>query len=216
MNTKGVLTHTLCNITMDVKLIPLIELPTFKYPELETIEDSKKKQEELIKNNYSSVIKLASYNNSFYNLTDVSLEDLEKAIKLHVSDMEFEKSCALFGGYALKVNANIVLYPQCCGLLSEINDWKKILKEDFQPFYLTECHPSPKFTKTGNSLIIECDSSEEPFQPKTESKITLPYKTAVQAIENVIEELNKVSKKLDLLNSTFKTQSVSKQLIWEE
>jgi len=199
-----------------IELVPLIELPTFKFPDLEKISDSKEKNRLLIERNYSEVPSLEPFNEIQYKLSEISTSDLKKAIELHVSDLPFEDCCALFGGYALKVDEEFVLFPQCCGLLSEINDWKKILNKDFEPFYLTECHPSPKFQKVDNEVLIECDSSSEKFHPKTENYIRLNYETLTIAIKEVCNELEEISKKLNQFNSDFKTKSVSRKLIWEE
>ena len=116
----------------------------------------------------------------------------------------------------MKVNDEFVLFPQCCGLLSEINDWKKILNVNFEPFYLPECHPSPKFKKVGNEVFIECDSTYEDFYPETESEIKVDYETLTLAIENVCAELEKTSQKLDKFSAEYGTESVAEHLIWKE
>ena len=178
--------------------------------------DIDKKNRLLIERNYSDVKNLKPFNEHQYKLSEISDSDLKKAIELHVSDIPITESCAFFGGYGLKVNNEFVLFPQCCGLLSEINDWKKILNENFEPFYLTECHPSPKFQKIDNEVLIECDSSNEDFHPKTENNIRLNYESLTIAINEVCNELDEISKRLNRFNSDFKTKSVSKKLIWEE
>ena len=201
---------------MKIELVPLIELPTFKFPDLEEVTDIDKKNRLLIERNYSSVKDLTPFNEHQYKLEEISDIDLKKAIDLHISDLSIEASCALFGGYALKVNDEYLLFPQCCGLLSEINDWKKILDPNFESFYLMECHPSPKFQKAGNEVIIECDSSYEDFYPETKKFITVDYEALVTAINNVCLELDKFSKRLDKFNKEYQTESVSKRMIWEE
>jgi len=204
------------NKTVKIELVPLIELPTFKFSDLNEMTDVDKKNRFLIERNYSDVKNLKPFNEHQYKLSEISLSDLKKAIDLHVSDIPISESCAFFGGYGLKVNNEYVLFPQCCGLLSEINDWKKILSENFEPFYLTECHPSPKFKKVDNDVVIECDSTDEEFYPNTKNSIRVNYKSLTSAIENVCIELKEISKKLDEFNSEYKTESVSTNLIWEE
>ena len=201
---------------MKIELVPLIELPTFKFPDLHEMTDIDKKNRLLIERNYSEVKHLTPFNEHQYKLTEISLSDLKKAIDLHVSDLPITESCAFFGGYGLKVNNEFVLFPQCCGLLSEINDWKKILNKNFEPFYLPECHPSPKFKKFDNEVIIECDSTYEDFYPETKSVIKVNYESLVSAVNNVCIELKEISKKLDTFNEEYKTKSVSKHLIWNE
>ena len=201
---------------MKIELVPLIELPTFKFPDLNEMTDIDEKNRLLIERNYSDVKYLKPFNEYQYRLSEISDSDLKKAIELHVSDIPITESCAFFGGYGLKVNDEFVLFPQCCGLLSEINDWKKILNENFEPFYLPECHPSPKFKKIGNEVIIECDSTDEEFYPKTNEIIRVDYKSLVSAINSVSIELIEMSKKLDTFNTEYETESVAKSLIWEE
>lgn len=81
---------------------------------------------------------------------------------------------------------------------------------------MTECHPSPKFKKVDNDIVIECDSTDEEFYPKTEKSIIVNHKSLTFAIESVCVELKEISKKLDEFSSEYKTESVSKNLIWEE
>jgi hypothetical protein len=201
---------------MRIELIPLIELPTLKFPDLEEMTDIDEKNRLLIERNYSTVKNLIPLNELQYKLEEISDIDLKKAIDLHISDLNIEETCALFGGYALKVNDKYLLFPQCCGLLSEINDWKKILDPNFEPFYLTECHPSPEFKKVGNQVIIECDSSHEDFYPKTQKFLAVDYESLVTAINEVCSDLENFSKRLDKFNSEYQTESVSKKMIWEE
>ena len=201
---------------MKVELVPLIELPTFKFPDLNEINDIDKRNQLLIERNYSEVRNLKPLNEHQYKLSEISIPDLKKAIELHVSDVPISESCAFFGGYGLKINNEFVLFPQCCGLLSEINDWKKILNENFEPFYLKECHPSPKFKKADNDVIIECDSPDEEFYPKTKKNIRVNYKSLTSAIENVCVELKEISHQLDEFNSEYKVSSLSEILIWKE
>ncbi len=203
-------------VTMKIELVPLIELPTFKFSELEKITDMKEKNRLLIERNYTDVKNLQSVNEYQHKLSEISHSDLKRAIELHLSDLPIEEYFAFFGGYGLKVNDEFVLFPQCCGLLSEINDWKKILDINFQPFYLSECHPSPKFKKVGNEVIIECDATDEDFFPKTANIIKVDYHALVLAINNVCMELEEISKKLNAFNAEYGTESLANILIWQE
>lgn len=201
---------------MRIELIPLIELPTFKFPDLEGMTDLEKKNQLLIERNYSEVKNLKPFNKNQYRLIDLSLSDLKKAIDLHVSDIPISESCAFFGGYGLKINNEFVLFPQCCGLLSEINDWKKILNNNFNSFYLSECHPAPRFEKIGRDIIIECNSNHEDFHPKTQNQIVVNYTSLANAVYKVSIILDKISKKLDKFSHEYKVESIAKYLIWEE
>ncbi|CAM1361703.1 conserved hypothetical protein [Tenacibaculum litopenaei] len=202
--------------TVKIELVPLIELPTFKFPDLNEITDIDEKNRLLIERNYSDVRNHKPFNEHQYKLSEISDADLKKAIELHVSDLPITESCAFFGGYGLKINDEFVLFPQCCGLLSEINDWKKILNVNFEPFYLPECHPSPKFTKVGKEVVIECESTYEDFYPETKRVIKVNQESLISAINNVCTELEEISKRLDTFNLEYGTESVAENLIWKE
>jgi len=192
-----------------IELISLIELPTFKFTDLEEISDITLKNRLLIERNYTEVKNLKPLNKHQYKLSEISNTDLKKAIDLHISDIPIEDSCAFFGGFALKVNEEFVLFPQCCGLLSEIEDWKKLLSKNFEPFYLSECHPSPFFRKNVNEIIIECDSSHEEFYPKTGKFLRLNHNLLISAIEKVLIELKKISQRLDKFSSFYGTDYIT-------
>ncbi|MFZ9847994.1 MAG: hypothetical protein ACO3EE_07570, partial [Flavobacteriales bacterium] len=162
-------------------------------------------------NNIGSPISPGIYQ---YRLFDINTEDLVKVIKLHISDFKIEDSCSLFGGYALVINNEIVLYPQCCGLLEEINDWIKIMDKNFEPFYLMECHPSPLFSKVNDKVLINCsEENNEPFRFSTNSEITISYDSLKEALEKLLNDLRVFSEKLDLLSDKFASEKISNILI---
>lgn len=205
------------NTKVKIELIPLIELPTFKYKDLESVSDIMEKCRLLIERNYLEVQNLEPVYKFQYRISEINDADLSKAIELHVSDLPLKESCSLFGGYALKVNDEIVLYPQCCGLLSEINDWKKLLNENFESFYLSECHPAPKFIRVKDEIHIVCDADEAgPFQPKTNNLIIVNYDSLLTALNNLLVELEKLSDRLNNLSLNISNQNLSKILIWSE
>ena len=150
-----------------------------------------------------------------YRLFDISLEDIERVIKLHIGDTDINESISLFGGYAISLNDTIELFPQCCGLLGEIEVWKKLLNEDFDEFYLTEGHPSPIITKSGNELVIYCKDEFEMFYPaRTKTEIRVDYKDAKTALLKLISELMDFSINLNSISGKFKTNNLSDIMIW--
>ena len=66
---------------MKIELVPLIELPTFKFPDLEEVTDIDKKNRLLIERNYSSVKDLTPFNEHQYKLEEISDIDLKKALE---------------------------------------------------------------------------------------------------------------------------------------
>ena len=200
---------------MNVELIPLIELPTYKFQDLDNVNNNKEKRRLLIERNYSHVSTLTQFHEGFYKINEISDVDLVRAIKLHVSDLPIEESCSFFGGYALKMNEKIVLLPQCCGLLSEINDWKRLLSKNFEPFFLMECHPSPEFIRIEDKVHIVCNTDRyEPFQPKTDDLIIIKYDLLLIALNNLLLELEQLSKRLNKLGIESVSNNIANVLVW--
>lgn len=207
-----------------IEFIPLIEPATKKDKESEiipsgthltnTIEWDIYQKRELGKNyiNFPQPILNGIYQ---YRLFDISLEDIERVINLHIGDTNINESISLFGGYAISKNGTIELFPQCCGLLEEIQLWKNILKDDFEDFFLTEGHPSPIVTKRGNEIIIHCKDDFEAFYPiTTKEEIRLDYNETKIALIKLINELTEFSGKLNTLSDKFETENLSNIMIW--
>ena len=207
-----------------IEFIPLIEPAIKKDKESEiipsgtylsnTIEWDKYQKLEIEKNyiNFPEPIFNGTYQ---YRLFDISLEDLERVINLHIGDTDINESISLFGGYAISKNGNIELFPQCCGLLEEIQLWKNILNDDFKEFYLTEGHPSPLITKRRNEIVIYCKDEFETFDPMTiKEEIRFDYNDARTALIKLITELTNFSVKLNSLSDKFKTKNLSNIMIW--
>lgn len=207
-----------------IEFIPVLELPTKKDKESEkhpkgtsltNTKDWNNYQETELSKNYQDIGKPISKGVFQYRLLDLSNDDLIKVIRLHISDMDIKDSCSLFGGYALKIDNEIVLYPQCCGLLEEINDWAKLLIENFDSFYLMECHPSPKFTKKADKVIIDCNEDDTgPFFPPTDKQIIVDYNDLKNALIKLMDSLKLFSQRLDELSDYFRHEKISDILIW--
>ncbi len=74
-----------------------------------------------------------------------------------------------------------------------------------------ECHPSPKFKKDGESIVIECLDEGESFFLPTQERIIVNHELLKQAIKVVIDELTSLSNKID---NIFQNELYSKKLIW--
>ena len=210
----------------EIRFIPLIESPTLKDKDSEItpggapfnngIEWDIYQNREIEKNykNFPDPIKKGIYQ---YPLFDIKLDDMEKIINLHIGDSNIKDSISLFGGYALSVNNEIELFPQCCGLLEEIQLWKNILMENFSEFYLTECHPSPLIIKKGEEIVIICEDKYETFiPPNTKKEIRLNYNKTKEALEQLLKNLEVYSNKLNELSKTFQVDNLAKIIIWGE
>ena len=207
-----------------IEFIPVIEPPTKKdlenevIPEGTSLTNSKEwnsYQKRKIEENYVSFPDPIENGIYQYKLFNISLEDLERVIKLHISDTDIKNSISLFGGYAISKNGKIELFPQCCGLLEEIKLWKNILKDDFEEFYLSEGHPSPLISRKRNEIIILCKDKNEPFFPNTiKEEIRLDYNETKTALKKLINELEDFSTKLQVLSNKFETKNISDIMIW--
>jgi hypothetical protein len=207
-----------------IEFIPLIEPATKKDEEGEIIPsgtpltnstewDTYQKQK--LKKNYSNFPDPISKGIYQYKLFDIDLEDLERVINLHIGDKEINDSISLFGGYAISKNGIIELYPQCCGLLEEIQTWKNILQENFQNFYLTECHPSPLITKRDSEIIIYCTDDFETYIPATtKPEIRLDYYNTKAALLRLMDTLISYSTELNKLSKRFGTENIADIMIW--
>lgn len=150
-----------------------------------------------------------------YKLFDIGIDDMESLISLHVGDMDVNESISLFGGYAISKNGVIELYPQCCGLLEEVQLWKNILQEDFQDFYLAEGHPSPLITKRGGEIIIYCKDDVEAFVPAaTRQEIRLDYNETKTAFMSMLNDLTNYSTELNKISKKFETENIADIMIW--
>lgn len=207
-----------------IEFIPLIEPPTLKDKESQIVPNGtrltnagdwdKYQKRELAKNyvNFPEPISSAVWQ---YKLFDIDIEDLERVISLHIGDTNINDSISLFGGYAISKDGIIELFPQCCGLLEEIQLWKNILKDDFEDFYLMEGHPSPLVTKKENDIVIYCKDDDESFLPLTiKEEIRLDYKETETAFLKLLKELTEFSDKLNSISSKFNTENLSKLMIW--
>lgn len=207
-----------------IEFIPLIEPPTLKDEESQIVPNGTRltnagdwdtyQKRELAKNyvNFPESISSAVWQ---YKLFDIDIEDLERVVCLHIDDTDVNDSISLFGGYAISKDGIIELFPQCCGLLEEIQLWKNILKDDFEDFYLMEGHPSPLVTKKENDIIIYCKDDDESFFPLTiKEEIRLNYRETETAFLMLLKELTEFSDKLNSLSSKFNTENLSKLMIW--
>lgn len=172
-------------------------------------------QKKKIEKNYVSFPEPILNSSYQYRLFDISLEDIERVIDLHIGDMDINDSISLFGGYAISKNGVIELFPQCCGLLEEIQLWKNILNDNFEDFYLTEGHPSPLITKRGNEIIIHCIEDLETFVPATtKQEIRLDYKQTKRALNILLNELKNYSAELNEISKKFGVENIADIMIW--
>lgn len=208
----------------EIKFIALIEPPTKKD---KPTEDSNSDfpfandaeydcyQKRLIAKNYKNFPEPILSGIHQYRLFDIDMINMERIINLHIKDTELENSISLFGGYAISVNQQIELFPQCCGLLEEIQTWKTILDENFNEFYLRTSHPCPIILKSKNEIIIRCSDAYEEFVPlSTKKEIRLDYMQTKEALILLLADLTAYSNALNQMSDKFEVDNLANILIW--
>jgi hypothetical protein len=131
-------------------------------------------------------------------LTDISDDNLKKLTVDHTQLKE--QSCAFFGGFVLRIDGQDKLFPQCCGLLADINFWDRISKGQ-NSYY--EGHPAPQISFQNNSLTFDLTTNEfdEHFQPTPTTPIFIVDRTELMnAVEKTKEELKVFGERLQRIN----------------
>lgn len=137
----------------------------------------------------------AAIDRGFVALTDVPTEAISAVIAEHLHSLTehgftYEATCPLFGGLVLAVNGRRVLYPQCCGDLSDVATWSEALREGFERgFVAGGGHPRPLVVRRGSVIEVRCADADEPFDPPVDGVIALPEADFRVALEQAEHEL---------------------------
>ena len=134
----------------------------------------------------------------------VSEFNLEKIVKDHLETAEEcgEDPIPLSGGFALEENDEILLMPQCCGELSDIEFWRGVSEgcEDLN----WEAHPLPDVRyKDGRAFFVcvdDWEDFEEPFVERFDVSL-LDLVRAVKAAEDELRDFEaRLTSLLERLN----------------
>ena len=209
---------------MTIELIPVIEIgynnqgvkeptkyPYWKHPEVWDNYHNESYQ----KAGFKDKLKPYLSGSSFYRLTDISDENLKKLTIDHTQELK-EQSCSFFGGYVLRIDGQDKLFPQCCGLLADINFWDKI-SEGHNSYY--EGHPAPQLRFDGNTIIFDLTTNEfdEAFQPTPPTSLFKIDRIELKkAVERTKEELRAFAKRLHKVNEeqNLNIAEIENVLIW--
>jgi hypothetical protein len=199
---------------MKVELIPVLEV---SYPFMDLVTEEKnpewKYPDEWIKI-YNESYKRAGFKYEFTpycpglqfyrpskihdeNLKKIVLDQLDIYLDDESGDWERDNWSSLNGGYVLRINDNDVLFPQCCGGLSEISAWKQISLGDENVYW--EQHPNPVLKLKGENTQLICINPWEPFIPETKEVIWVNRKALKEACENTYKELAVLAKRIDMI-----------------
>lgn len=218
---------------MKIELIPVIEfgyhnqgidLPE-KYPYWDNAElwdsyNEKSYQKAGFKDKLSAYLP----GSSFYRLTDIRDCNLTKLIKDHTQEMRNgdytrEQVSPFFGGYVLRIDGQDKYFPQCCGDLSDIQYWEKLLTEDKPYFY--QGHPEPQVSCTKNTITFNftVEGSDEQFvPPPPDIQLEIQKKELEKALQILKTELKIFSDRLIKINhhEQLKISAIDQLLIWGE
>ena len=204
---------------MKVELIPVIELG-FKEEEGHFIQPcpgnlywvNLEEWEEIFKakvkkNGYEDYQRIAE-GYPFYRVNQFkSKEDLLKIIHFHLGGEEDENrtplkdSCALFGGYVLKIDQRIVFTPQCCSTLSDFSTWESIIQDNFRNGYIcNEGHPNPRVKRAGDKLKFTFEEDWEEFIPPAINSIVdrREMRKAIKKCKIELDEFGSILNSLEL------------------
>lgn len=194
---------------MNVSIKFVLELPYIK-------EKGKKIDDLYEKSGYVGLSPFRE-NIDLYDLSSLSDANLEAAIKLHISDIEFHDCCSLFGGVALSIDDVDSIYPQCCGTLSDFKFWLKILERKNDYWLSLDAHPCPKVTRNDDLVILECeDDCDEAFSPVCEKIIRIEYDILENALNLAKNEFEFQCKRVDRICDRMGYENASNILMREE
>lgn len=211
---------------MNIELIPVIEIE-FNHQEVKAPDEypywdfpgvwNRYRETRLIQEGFTTPMTPYLPGGPFYRLTAISDENLARLVIDHAGEMK-EQSCSLFGGYVLRVDEQDKLFPQCCGVLADIQFWENI-SNGKSSYY--EGHPVPLVSFKGEYVLFDLSTNEfyESFQPTPPTSLFQVHRhDLLKAVEKTVEELKFFAKRLDQINTTLglNIRNIDKVLIWEE
>ena len=217
---------------MRVELIPVIEIgldidendKTHQHPLYSYWTNSKAWEEY-----YRKAVKRSGYNDykrieeghPFYRLSQInSKQDLLKIIDFHLGadndKVELKQSCALFGGYALVIDKQVIFTPQCCGTLADFSSWKSIIQDNFKEGYIChEGHPCPRVERRENQLFFIFENEWEDFTPPAINSV-VERKEMIKALEICERKLIAFEEILNSLSEELNQKGIADILIYEK
>lgn len=208
-----------------LELVPVIEIwencdsvvfpqkyPYWKYPE----EFAKANAACLLINGYEPMKSYAK-GLCFYELDLVSDLNLLLQIRKRIDGYTIDEVCPFDGGYVLKVQNEDMLFPQCCGDLSDIQYWKDLSEGESRLFW--QGHPQPEITVDGQIITFDLNPDDyDDFVPTPKEQIfSINILDLQQALKDTIVKLQVFSDRIDKLGieNNFKIEKLSDVLVWD-
>ncbi|MDA7930068.1 hypothetical protein N9B63_04445 [Akkermansiaceae bacterium] len=134
-----------------------------------------------------------------FDFDAVSEFNLEKLVRDHLDAAEEcdEEPIPLAGGFVLEENGKILLTPQCCGDLSDIEFWRGVSggRDDLN----WEAHPLPDVTYKDGRAFFTCVDDLEDFEEPFVESFDVSLVDLARAAEVAEEELRGFKARLESL-----------------
>lgn len=133
----------------------------------------------------------------YYELSTVTDANLLLEIRKRTEGFQTEEVCPFDGGYILNINGKDMLFPQCCGDLSDIQYWKELADKEYKLFW--QGHPQPFIRIQGDKIIMELDDEglEDFVPPPSERLLTFDVNDLRAALETVIPKISVFASRID-------------------
>ncbi|MCA8974900.1 MAG: hypothetical protein KDC98_09265 [Planctomycetes bacterium] len=140
----------------------------------------------------------------FVDVRDIAADELPVLLAVHFAPLiegnePIQETVPLFGGIVLEVDSKRVLYPQCCGDLSDAASWLAVLEPGFDAGAIAPAgHPSPEALREGPNvriLCLDCDALG-PFKPKVDGDIVVPTEALASALADAMNDLVELERRL--------------------
>lgn len=154
-----------------------------------------------------------------YQVNRLSRSELLVAIDDHLepltaAEQTVDESCPFFGGVIVVVDGCPRLPPQCCGDLSDINDWFRVGEDTFSEAYICkEGHPIPHVTRQGETLTVVCRDEWEEFAVGTEPQFVIQRGELLEALASLRAELERFCSTIDELSGQYGVPQLSRILV---
>lgn len=161
---------------------------------------------------------------SFYHLLNVSEVNIINIVRDKFSDLKDGKYpisgvSPLSGGSVLKINDVDILFPQCCGDLSDIAYWESISGKHESEYY--PGHPQPVLEINEQNILFDFKTGEfdEHFVPPPPiDQITVNKHLLKDAVNKAKADLQIFAEKLIKINKAtgMNIPDIDNLLIWDK
>lgn len=142
----------------------------------------------------------------FAEVADVPEGELPRLLDVHFAPLlehgqEVSESCPLFGGLILEVDSMRLIYPQCCGDLSDVTSWlDPAYSASGEALVATGGHPCPEIIREGDMVRLVCFDAHDPFRPPVDCDVVVPAASLRKAVVAALEQLAVFASRLNCVS----------------